>query len=165
MPYPQQELSKISPDKSQQITRSLMELHSLGRCETDDQVEARIHAYFEVCASQKIRPGIESLSCALSISRKTLYAWASGRGCSPYRSELINSAKSLINAYIEQAFLSGVLNPAAGIFCLKNWCSYSDNVALEDKVTFEEEPVLDRDQLAEELGIDLEEYEDERMID
>lgn len=160
----QNELKTIDPDKSQAITLSLMELASLGRCETDEQVEARIKEFFYICSKEKIRPGVESLSLALGISRKTLYAWSTGRGCSPYRQECIQKAKSLINGYIEQAFLSGAINPVSGIFCLKNLAGWKDSISIEANTTFDtDRRMIDRKEIASQLGImeegDLEDIE------
>ena len=38
----------------------------------------------------------------------------------------------MINAFIEQALLSGKINPASGIFLAKNWLGYKDSVSLEE---------------------------------
>lgn len=54
--------------------------------------------------------------------------------CSEYRQELIQSAKAFIDAYLEQAILSGKINPPCGIFLAKNWLGLKDTISLEESV-------------------------------
>lgn len=130
--YPQAGLDEIEPGVVQQIVTSLKELHDLGRPETDDEVAKRIDEYFDFCQRSSIRPGIESLCMALHISRTTLFRWNNGTNCSERRQELIQSAKSFIGAFLEQAMLGGKISPPSGIFLMKNWLSYKDTISFED---------------------------------
>lgn len=130
--YPQAGLDEIEPGTVQQIVTSLKELHDLGRPKTDDEVAKRIDDYFDFCQRSSIRPGIESLCMSLHISRTTLFRWNNGEDCSLYRQELIQSAKSFIGAFLEQAMLGGKISPPSGIFLMKNWLSYKDTISFED---------------------------------
>lgn len=130
--YPQAGLDEIDPVTVQQIVTSLKELHDLGRPKTDDEVEQRINDYFEFCQRSSIRPGIESLCMSLHISRTTLFRWNNGNDCSAYRQELIQSAKSFIGSFLEQAMLGGKISPPSGIFLMKNWLSYKDSISIEE---------------------------------
>lgn len=132
--YPQAGLDEIEPGTVQQIVTSLKELHDKGRPKTDMEVEERIKAYFEFCQRSSIRPGVQTLCLSLHISRTTLFRWNNGDDCSPYRQELIQSAKAFIDAYLEQAILSGKINPPCGIFLAKNWLGYKDTISLEEAV-------------------------------
>lgn len=124
--YPQAKLDNIEPAAVQQIVSSLKELHDMGRPQTDEEVANRINDYFEFCERSSIRPGIESLCMALHITRTTLFRWNNGENCSQYKQELIQSARSFIGAFLEQAMLGGKISPPSGIFLMKNWLSYKD---------------------------------------
>lgn len=132
--YPAASIGSISPVTVTELITSLKQLHEQGRPETDEELEKRINEYFMFCEQTGIRPGIESLCMALHISRTTLFRWSKGEDCGARRQELILSAKSFISAFIEQAMLSGKINPASGIFLMKNWLNYKDTVSLEEMV-------------------------------
>ena len=116
------------------MVSSLRQLHALGRPTTDEETKERIDEYFAFCQSSSIRPGIESLCMALHISRTILFRWNNGEDCSEYKQELIQSAKSFIGAYLEQAMLSGKISPPSGIFLMKNWLSYKDAISIEESI-------------------------------
>lgn len=128
---PQAKIEQIAPGKVQVIVTDLLQLHEMGKCETDEEVEMRIHQYFDLCRESSIRPGIESLSAALHIDRTTLWRWEQGQGCSQRRTEAIRGAKSLIGSFLEQAAMQGQLNPVNFIFLAKNWLGYRDSVTVE----------------------------------
>ena len=132
--YPQSGLDDVPPAQVREIVSSLLELHNLGKPQSDEETEERINAYFEFCERSSIRPGIESLCLSLHISRTTLFRWNNGQDCSERRKELIQTAKSFIAACLEQYFLSGKINPATGIFLAKNWMGYRDTISLEESV-------------------------------
>lgn len=133
--YPQMGLDDIDSGTVYQIVSSLRELHDMGRPTSDEEVENRINEYFSFCERSSIRPGIESLCMALHISRTTLFRWNNGEDCSTHRQEIIQSAKSFIGAYLEQAMLGGKITPPSGIFLMKNWLSYKDTVSIEEAMT------------------------------
>lgn len=130
--YPQAGLDDLEPAAVQQIVSSLKELHDKGRPQTDEELKQRIDEYFSFCECSSIRPGIESLCMSLHISRTTLFRWSNGIDCSSYKQELIQSAKSFIGAFIEQAMLCGKISPPSGIFLMKNWLNYKDTISLEE---------------------------------
>lgn len=141
------------PEVVGEIVNSLIDLADMGKCKTDDEVQQRLDYYFRLCAEREFRPGIESMSAALGISRKTLYAWRQGIGCSEYRQEIVNRAVSLCHGFLEQAILRGKINPASGIFFLKNWASYKDTISFEEIPTDKDNRKMDTSQLIESLGI------------
>lgn len=130
--YPQGALDEMEPTTVQEIVTSLKELHDMGRPGTDAEIKKRIDEYFSFCQRSSIRPGIESLCMALHISRTTLFNWNNGTNCSKECQELIQSAKSFIGAYIEQAMLGGKISPPSGIFLMKNWLNYKDTISFEE---------------------------------
>lgn len=150
--FPQGQLNEISPSGVKEIVTSLRTLHDRGKPQTDEEIEERINDFFALCQRSSLRPGIETLASALSVGRTTLYNWGNGIGCSVKCQELIQTAKSFINAYIEQALLSGKISPPSGIFLAKNWLGYKDTISIEESMpisntkkvlTAEELPRLD----------------------
>lgn len=113
------------------VTDSLLSLHNRGACEDDAEVQRRVDDYFTLCRNGQIRPGIESLACALCVSRITIWNWAQGYGCSKERQTIIQNARQMIHAVLEEMAISGLLNPATGIFLMKNWMGYRDAVEVE----------------------------------
>lgn len=132
--YPQTQLEEVEPGTVQEIVCSLRQLHELGKPKTDQEVADRIDQYFLFCQNSKLRPGIEGLCQALSISRTTLYRWSKGEDCSEFRKELIENAKGFIAAFLEQVMLSGKISPPSGIFLMKAWLGYKDTISIEELV-------------------------------
>ena len=137
--YPQGQIDDIEPSTVQELITSLKQLHDRGKPETDEEIKQRIDEYVSFCQQSSIRPGIESLCMTLHISRTTLFNWNNGTGCSERCQELIQSAKSFIAAYIEQALLSGKVSPPSGIFLMRNCLSYKDTVSIEESIPNKEE--------------------------
>lgn len=125
---PTKKLSEMDSATVQGLVANVKELYDKGKPETDEEVAQRIDEFFGLCERTSLRPGIETLCMALHISRQTLLNWSRGDGCSRERKELINGARAFIHSFLEQASLSGKLNPATSIFLLKNWCGYRDTV-------------------------------------
>lgn len=149
--YPQGQLDEINPVAVQQIVTSLKDLYDRGRPQTDAEVESRINEYFDFCEKSSIRPGVESLCMALHVSRTTLYNWANGIKCSPYRQELAEKAKGFVGAFIEQALLQGKISPPSGIFLAKNWLGYKDSISIEESIpnNYGERPQQSPEEIAE----------------
>lgn len=142
--YPQGQLDDLEPSAVQEIVGSLKELHDRGKPQTDAEIKQRIDEYFQFCQQSSIRPGIESLCMALHISRTTLFNWNNGINCSTECQELIQSAKSFIGAFIEQAMLGGKISPPSGIFLMKNWLNYKDAVSIEESIGDRPTPIASR---------------------
>lgn len=128
----QMAVDEVEPTAVQMMVTSLKQLNDMGKPQTDEQVEQRIGEYFEFCQRSGMRPGVESLAVALHVSRITVYNWSHGEGCSSRRQEMIENAKGMIAAFLEQCMLSGKINPAAGIFTMKNWFNYKDLISFEE---------------------------------
>ena len=118
------------PSKMQDIVRTLTELHDLGKVKNDKDLQERIDEYFKLCAYGNIRPGIESMACALGVSRTTVFNWINGIKCTDKRCEIMQRAKSVIDATLEQMSLNGLISPPTGIFLMKNWLGYADSYEL-----------------------------------
>lgn len=152
--YPQTQLDDIEPSTVQEIVTSLKELHDKGKPQTDEEIKQRIDEYFAFCQYSSIRPGIESLCLALSITRTSLFNWNNGLGCSQKCQEYVQSAKAFIGAFIEQAMLSGKVSPPTGIFLAKNWLNYKDTISLEERTqdTMQHLPQRSAEEIAASYG-------------
>lgn len=130
--YPTAQIDSIEPDKKREIVNDLMNLHSMGKPETDEDVRTRIEEYFKYCSISGVRPGVESLAVALGVSRQTLWRWRSGIHCSRERQEMTENAMALIASFVEQAMMQGGINVVCGIFLLKNWFGYENSVTYDE---------------------------------
>lgn len=132
--YPQAGLNDLPAGTIQKTVSSLMELREKGKPKDNEELKQRIDEYFNFCQNSSIRPGVETLALALGISRVTLFQWGRGVNCDAERTEIIEAARALINAFIEQCVLSGKISPPCGIFLLKNWMNYRDTVSIEESI-------------------------------
>jgi len=112
--------------------QSMTKLRKLPKCETDAEIEVRIDLYFQWCIDNDMKPGVEGLSLAMGISRKTLWDWEQNRSWSyGRRAELIKQAKQVISCSIEQLMLQNKVNVIGGIFMMKNHFNYVDRTELD----------------------------------
>ena len=121
----------LQADFVENTVNSLMALSNRGIPKDSVELRQRISDYFSFCADRGMRPGIESLSLALSTSRQNFWAWTQGKYKDAEWQEICQQAKQVIISFLEAASLQGRLNPATSIFLLKNWANYSDNYTLE----------------------------------
>lgn len=145
---PQENLNNIPAEKVRKMLSELSELRKLPKVQTDAECQQRIDQYFQFCEERGLRPGVEGLSLSLGVSRQTLWSWKNGCKCSERRTELIQSATQFITMFIEQAFLSGNLNPVSGIFLMKAWAGWQDANSIEISVNRGEQ-VISADNLRE----------------
>lgn len=138
--FPTNGLNEVSAEFASSTIKSLNDLYNMGRPNSDDEVEQRIDEYFRFCEQSSIRPGVESLGLALSVSRTAIWNWEHGINCSVRRKELIIKAKSFIIAYIEQCMLNNKMYPGSAIFMLKNWGGYKDMIEVETADTSSQQP-------------------------
>lgn len=140
-------LDDVSSDFASNTIKSLNDLYNMGRPNSDDEVEQRIDEYFRFCEQTSIRPGVESLGLALSVSRTAIWNWEHGIDCSARRQELIVKAKAFITAYIEQCMLNNKLYPGSAIFMLKNWAGYKDSVEITTEQNAVQAPALSQEDI------------------
>ena len=146
--FPTGQLNGVPAEFVKNTVNSLRQLYDKGKPETDEEVESRIDEYFQFCENSSIRPGVESLSVALSISRTSLWNWEHGIGCSSRRQELISKAKAFITAFLEQMMLNNKIFPGSGCFFLKNWANYRDSVSVEPVENNSIYPTMSREEIA-----------------
>lgn len=139
-----------------QTVDCILELHKMGRPQTDEECEERIEQFFRFCADHNYRPGIESLATALGTTRQNLNLWENGVHCSQERAEMIKQAKQIVATFIEAASLNGKINPVSAIFYSKNWFGYSDKYEMTNTPADKTQYILPGEKVREELAIDEE---------
>jgi hypothetical protein len=135
--YPSNQLNNLEKGVSSITVRCLKELSAKGKPTNTTELKKRIDSYFEFCANEDFRPGIESLCLSLGVTRTTLWNWCKQKGCDEEWAEECQKAKQFILTFLEQISLTGKINPASSIFYLKNWGAYSDNYLLENTIPSE----------------------------
>lgn len=129
--YPPAQLERIEKSFCADTIGKLRHISGKGKPKDNKELKERINEFFSFCEAEQIRPGIETLSLALGVSRMTLHNWSRQIGCDAERSEIINSARQAIIAFVEVAGMSGHLNPATWIFTMKNIANWSDQISIE----------------------------------
>lgn len=121
-----------SGDFTSKTINSLMELSAKGKPKDITELNQRIKEYFSFCSEKNFKPGVESLSLSLGISRNTFWCWCNGVGVDEEWSNSCQVAKQSIISFVEAAATSGKLNPAISIFILKNIANYKDQISFEE---------------------------------
>lgn len=133
--YPGAEVSRLSGKEfTGECVDSLMELSSKGKPQTLDELNNRISDYFQFCSDKRFRPGVESLCLSMNISRMTFWNWRNGKRGEAW-ADACETALQQIVTFLEQAMLTGNVNPATGIFLLKNVAGYRDEISFSESVT------------------------------
>ena len=132
--YPQSGLNEISAAAVQDTVRCLLDLRNQGKPQSNAELRQRIDDYFSFCQRSSMRPGVETLALAIGVSRQTVFLWCKGVNCDAERTEIMEDARAVINGFMDQCILSGKINPASGIFLMKNWMGYKDTVSIEEGV-------------------------------
>lgn len=126
--YPNAQQVNTEPGEISEIVEKMSFLRGMNRPQTDEEVEERVKYFFQWCADNDVRPGVELMALALGTTRQTLWNWQREGG---KRGEIITIAKQMLAALIENWGQTGKINPAALCFLMKNNFGYSDNVQVE----------------------------------
>lgn len=96
----------------------------LGCRYTPDELRSEIADYFEFCFTERLTPGVASLSTWLGVHRDTLHDWeTTNRGG---LSALVKDAKQVILAIQETSVMNGTIPPIPFIFLSKNYHGMHD---------------------------------------
>lgn len=134
--YPNAQIDNLPAEYVAKTIGSIQELAANGKITRDplmDQdFETRVQQIIEFCKNRGMRIGIETLCAGLGITRQELHNWENGVGnVSQRRQDGVKQIKQLIYAFLEQAGMSGRLNPTTYVWLSKNWMQYSDLVQIE----------------------------------
>lgn len=114
----------------------------------EKEVEDRIFEYFDVCIQDDMKPSVSGMALALGIDRTYLWKIRAGeKGKNPETVNVIKKAMALLENQMNDYMQNGKINPASGIFLMKNHFGYRD----EQKVTVEAQSPLGDTQSPEQL--------------
>ena len=129
--YPNSQIDNLPAEFVTKTISSIQELGEMKKItrdsDMDQEFENRVQTIIEFCKNRGMRIGIETLCAGLGISRQELHNWENGVGnVSVRRQEGVKHIKQLIYAFLEQAGMSGRLNPTTYVWLTKNWQGYRD---------------------------------------
>lgn len=130
--FPAQKVDSMTTLEKQEIGFSLAEMPKGEKPTNINELRTRLAKYFEYCRETGFRCGIETLCLSLGVTRQTLFNWCRGEGCTQEWQEQCQLAKQYIYGFLEQASLSGKINPVLAVWYGKNWCGYKDSISLEE---------------------------------
>lgn len=126
-----------------------------------DQVEQRCREYFEIVMKNNMKPNLPGLALALGTTRKTIYKWVGNDEMKNFPEsvrQVVRKYHTILNVQIEDYMQNGKVNPASGIFIMKNNYGYVDEI----KQTIEHKEMLTAENTEEEIR---KKYEEDFIID
>ena len=101
--------------------------------ETDDEAEARIGEYFNLCAAKGEMPLFETLCMYLGLSDDKGMQYARGEGCSTRMATMMQNALTTMKAVEGKAVYAGMIRDVPYIWRSKQYFGYREpNSKLED---------------------------------
>lgn len=121
-----EEAQEMKPRKRYQLYSSLVK--KIPKIDKADpiQVKNRITSYFDCCNKNDIAPSPPDLARWLKTTTDQLRRWRNGEYRKDTHQQLIEDAWTKLEADLVNRVQTGAINPASGIFLLKNWFSYKD---------------------------------------
>lgn len=141
---PQQKPKRTRPDKAEQNSVHTeagdnkkylmhnMAVNALADTPLDmtneKAVAERVGMYFQLCATNDMKPSVAAFAMALGVNRVQLWKWLNGevKYIPENVRKLLERAYNLLNAQMEDYMQNGKINPVAGIFLMKNNMGYTD---------------------------------------
>lgn len=115
-----------SPNEVSEIVRSALIASKQPKVKDDEECGRRIEEYFANCSERGALPLWEELALYLGTTRKTLYEWNMGRGCSSTRCDMIKKAKEICASVDAKLAQKGQIQPVVYIFRAKNFFDMRD---------------------------------------
>lgn len=120
-----------------------MQTFGIKRVDTKnpEAIKERLMWYFERCVENNMKPTMTGMAMSLGVSRHILWDWKNGYK-RPENYEIIDSAYNLMEQLMEMYMMNGQINPASGIFLLKNHFGYKDvqDIVVQPKQPLGEDP-------------------------
>ena len=106
------------------------DLMHFPKIDTSDpvQVDKRVDEYLDFCMERDAMPTLSGAALAIGVTRETLWTWENGKYRTSGHSDAVKKVRIAIEDAMTRMLMEGKMNPAAGIFMLKNWYGYKDNV-------------------------------------
>lgn len=152
--YPAQQNPSVT---SEELSAKISFMQHLARWEftTDpDKVGARVDWFFSQCATYGVRPTVAGLAAALNTSRQTLWVWQQKGG---KLGEIIDQAKRVLNALLEDWGVNGKINPIVLVWAQKNHFGYKDATTIQvtDGAAHQLRPQLTPAEIAKRIEQDI----------
>lgn len=138
----------IEPDQLSLMVSNMAELQEMEPANTAEEVEDRLKFFFQWCSRKQIRPTVSLMCLCLGHPRQTLWNW---QRKGDKRGELIDRAKQLLEALVEQWMMCGKVNPVSGIFVMKAQFGFKDTLTIEPARPDPLQPTMTPDQIDEYL--------------
>ena len=131
---------------------AIAQIGAEGVPRTNDEWMMRVREYFIVCEEEGLKPGYEGMCLACGCDRQ--YANRILRNQSRGY-EALAWGKQVLASLMEQWNMTNKINPAQGIFLLKNHFGYQDNIKVQLDSDNNDYDRLDMDTIAKSLPKDL----------
>lgn len=122
-------IEKNSTARPEEIAKAIHNAYQYFNREivkSDEECAERLNGYFRDCHEQQMIPTVECMSLALGTTRKTVWDWENGVGCSKLRSDMIKKAKQILAAIDADLVSAGKIPQVVYIFRAKNFFGMSD---------------------------------------
>lgn len=89
-----------------------------------EQLKMRVVEYFQICATDDMKPSVAGLALAVGTDRRRLWEWANTEKSD--RTDIIKKAYQMLDVQMTDYMQNGKINPVSGIFLMKNHFGYTD---------------------------------------
>lgn len=113
-------------DEISQIVHESFQYFKRPIVKTDEECAQRLNDYFEQCVTTGQIPTVEDMCLALGTTRKTVFLWQNGQGCSTVRQNMIKQAKEILAGIDAKLVAQGKIPQITYIFRAKNYFDLSD---------------------------------------
>lgn len=118
----------IEPGDNARYLRNALVAYDLPPIDISDaqQVDKRIHEYFNFCVQQDVKPSVPGMGLWLGVDGSTVRKWRAGDFRATTHFAVINKAMQVLEMLWNDWMQNGKINPASGIFIAKNMFGYKD---------------------------------------
>ena len=122
----------VRTDEDREIVKGLLTetlaAYQQPRVKSDEELAARLNAYFNTCAQTGQVPTVEEMALSTGYSLSTVWDWENGRnlGFSSMTSEIIKKSKGFLQTFDAKMVVTGKLNFLAYCFRAKNYYGMQD---------------------------------------
>lgn len=113
-------------DEISQIVHESFQYFKRPIVKSDEECAQRLNDYFEQCVTTGQIPTVEDMCLALGTTRKTVFLWQNGQGCSTVRQNMIKQAKEILAGIDAKLVAQGKIPQITYIFRAKNYFDLSD---------------------------------------
>lgn len=117
---------------AKQLLGETLDSYRMPKVQSDEELAARLDAYFSMCATDGIIPCVEDMCMYTGYAESTIWDWETGRrgGFSPATAEIIKKGKDFLKTFDAKMVISGALNFLTYCFRAKNYYGMVDKQEL-----------------------------------